>query len=153
MADSSVKLNNFLVQLTQDVALAHTEMQSLQRMAWAETIVHYRQQAEQDRNDEVKQIRAEVLSEWNNMVDLAIDEVKLSFNLSKRSWLSRTWGRILHPFSGKQARYKLSASAENQVLQNVEIIIRRTPRGDWQSQTNLASDKSENEVQAPKINE
>jgi len=152
MANNTVKLNDFLVQLTQDVALAHTEMQSLQRQAWAETIVYYRKQAEQDLTDEVKQIRAEVLSEWNNMVDLAIDEVKLSFKLSKRSWLSRAWGRIRHPFSGKQARYKLSAT-DNKNLQNVEIIVRRNPQGEWQPKTNLDNDKTENEIQVPKLSE
>lgn len=151
MAENFVKLDAFLAQLTKDVALAHTEMQSLQRMAWAETVVFYRQQAAQDRDDEIKQIRAEVLSEWNNMVDLAIDEVKLSFSLSKRSWFARLWGKLIHPFSGKQARYRLSTTMD-QSLPTVEITVRRNQQGEWQSKTNIEKNQAESGVQVPRLN-
>ena len=131
-----ISLGSFLRGLTNEVAETNVEMETTQRMAWAESAVFYKAEAELDQSDEIKRIRAEVISEWHNQNQLAITEVKLSFRLVERGFFSRLGSIIFHPFSPAPSRYQLIPAKKHDDMNNVEIIFHQKDDGSWGQHAN-----------------
>lgn len=130
-----VPLKEFLRGLTNEIAETNVEMQTTQRMAWAESVAYYKQLAEQASADELDKIRFNVLKDSHSENQLVIKEVKLSFVLKKRGFFARMGSRLANPFSGPVSRYQLLPGYSSYQPDNVEIIFTQQENGKWEAKS------------------
>jgi len=142
-----IPLNQFLQGLSQEVAKTNVEMQTIQRMAWAESAAYHKRIASQQSSSELDWIRASVLKDWHNENQLAIKEVKLSFVLTERGFFSRLGSLIAHPFSSAPSRYQLIPGQDNNPANNVEITFVQKEDGSWES--GISTDTTANDISVP----
>jgi len=133
---NTVPLRELLRALSTAVAESNVEMQTTQRMAWAESVAFYKSEAALNKNDDIKQIQSTVLSGWHDENLLAIKEVKLTFNLVERGFFSRLASLIRHPFSDSPPRYQLIPASGSGTTQNVEITFAQNKNGEWENSSN-----------------
>ena len=128
------EFDKFLSKICQEVGFADIEMQLLQKQAWNDLLKAHFAGELLDDADKVVQTKQDVLDELDKDKFLALNEVSLKFNLKKRSSWSRFWYRIFHPSAINNPNFKLTNRNPSNNSLEIEIILKRTTKGDWKVQ-------------------